>query len=168
MSTIIKRTLLAIGAFAALALGGAQLVGAQTSSTSTPTATTAPEQTSGADAEQPGTDANEPKEANEPSDTVAGADADKIKAAALAEVPGGKVTDVSAETPEAADPGEKDEKPDAGEKPDSPAKANAAYEAEVTKADGSKVEVFLDKQFKVTGSQVEQPDNEQDNETAGE
>ncbi len=61
---------------------------------------------------------------------LTGATAEKVKAAVLAKLPGATVTRMSAE--------------------DSDEGSGAAYEAHVTKADGTEVEVLLDKNFAVT------------------
>jgi hypothetical protein len=78
---------------------------------------------------------------------VSAADAKQADAAALAKVGSGKVTDVSAESP---DPNE----PEKGETPDPSYENQIAYDAEITKADGSAVDVALDKSFNVLGTQA--------------
>lgn len=65
-----------------------------------------------------------------PEKELAGGTADQVKAAVLAKLPGATVQRMSAE--------------------DSREGTGAAYEAHVTKADGTDVEVLLDKSFNVT------------------
>ena len=79
---------------------------------------------------------------------VTGDAAAKAKAAALAEVPGGKVGDISAEQ---ADASKGTDKPEAGDTPDPAYESKIAYDVEVTKTDGTQVTVHLDKAFQVLG-----------------
>lgn len=132
-----KKTLVA-GAFAAALAGGAAigaafglpaLSSAQSPSTTVPT-TIAPGQPG-----QSGDLGHCGHHHRGPGDTgpngekaLTGVDADKAKAAALAAVPGGTVKRVSTDTDGVS---------------------GAAFEAHVTKGDGSEVEVQLDKDFKV-------------------
>jgi hypothetical protein len=145
----------------ALGLGGIALAQGGTATSPSKTAATQGEQPQGA----------EPAEANEPAggekgdeQQLTGPDADRAKAAALAEVGGGKVTDVSSETGdanEAKDPNEAKEPKDANEPADPAYQDRIAYAVEVTKADGSAVDVHLDKQFKVLGTEKAQQDEQQ-------
>jgi hypothetical protein len=98
-------------------LGGAAIAGAATTSTTSgSTATTAPAATSTA-----------PDSANGSGETaLTGTTAEKVKAAALAAVPGGTIDRVETDS------------------------GGAAYEAHVTKSDGTQVTVLLDESFKVT------------------
>lgn len=164
-----KHILAYVGALGALALGGSAIANAATSSSPTP-APTATTQV----AEQPGTEANDPAEApgtetkdgaeapgteakdgaekgGDSESKVSAADAKKAGDAALASVGSGKVGDVGSETP---DPNEAADKPDKGEQPAPAFEKNAAYSVEITKADGSVVDVSLDKSFKVLGTQA--------------
>lgn len=166
MNDKIKKLLMGIGAFGALAFGGAQLAGAQgNGGSSTPEASQTAEQPGSEAVETPGTekaDGNEKADGSEKADgnekdgeqadTVTGPAAEHAKAAALAEVGSGKVTDLSAEN-HSADKADKAEKPDPGEKADPAYESQIAYDAEVTKADGSVVDVHMDKAFKVLGSE---------------
>jgi len=68
---------------------------------------------------------------------ITGSALDRAGQAALSEVGSGKVTDT-----------------EAGDE-------QGAYEVEVTKADGSEVDVHLDKSFAVIGSETDKPDSEQ-------
>jgi hypothetical protein len=159
MDDRMKKVLLGLGAFGALAIGAAQLAGAQSSSSTPPPATSAAPSasTSAPAAEAPGTetaDGAEKDGAEEQADTLTGATGDKVSAAALAAVGSGKVTDMSAENQDAADQGGAPETPDKGEPADPAYEARSAYSAEVTKADGSVVDVHLDQQFNVLGTQA--------------
>lgn len=100
-----RRTLMMLGAFCALAVGGAAIAGAATNGTTTPSPTVRAQPPN----QQP----------------LTGATADKVKAAALAKVPGGSVVRVETD----ADHG-------------------SPYEAHVRKSDGSEVEVLVNKDFK--------------------
>jgi len=107
-------------------------------------------------AEAPGSKAAEKGET--PDKEVAPADEQKAKDAALAEVGTGTVNEVSAETP---DKGEKADKPEKGDTPDPAYEQQIAYDVEVTKADGSTVEVHLDKSFQVLGTEKADQDQDQ-------
>lgn len=144
----IKKVLMGIVALGALAFGGAQLAGATTSGPSSPSSSEQSEQSEAA--ESPG---SEKGERGERSDEVTGADAEKVKAAALAEVGSGTATEVSAEN-DGADKAEPADKPEKGEKADPAYEAQIAYDVEVTKADGSVVDVHLDKAFTVLGTEA--------------
>lgn len=87
----------------------------------------------------------------------------QAKQAALAKVGSGKVTDVSTEK---ADPNEaKDaaEPNKAGEPADPAYESKIAYDVEVTKADGSIVDVALDSQFAVLGTENASAQESNDN-----
>jgi hypothetical protein len=171
MTKKIKKLLLGIAALGALAFGGAQLAGGAQGNGQA--GTPAAEQSE--PAEQPGSKANEKgekadgaeKAGGESSDQVTGPDAEKAKAAALAEVGSGKVTDVSAEN-HAKDAGEKADAPEKGETPDPAYESQIAYDVEVTKADGSVVDVHLDKQFKVLGTEKAHQNSGGDHENGAE
>jgi uncharacterized membrane protein YkoI len=97
---------------------------------------------------------SEPAGGNEADEQqLTGPAADRAKAAALAEVGGGKVTDVSSEKGDANEPGEANEPKEAGDEADPAYQDRIAYAVEVTKADGSAVDVHLDDQFKVLGTE---------------
>ena len=81
--------------------------------------------------------------ANADTADVTGADRDRVGNAAVQAVGGGTILDV--------------EKSDDDEDDDD-AVAGAAYEAEVRKADGTEVDVLLDKDLKVIGQQADTPD----------
>lgn len=144
-------------ALAALGLGGSAIAGA-TSNDSTK-APAAAEQDGAA--EQPATEANEASEraggeaseqrGGDGRNTEVGAvDAKRAGDAALAAVGTGKVTEVNAESP---DPADGADKPQKGETPDPAYESKIAYDVEVTKADGSVVDVHLDKAFGVLGTE---------------
>ena len=129
MTRQIKRILLGVMAFAALAVGGAAIAGAAGTGTTTGT-TTAPNAYGPSNghgpppgftsANAPGTAAHEAAEK-----PVTGADAEKAIAAALATVSGGKAGSVTTTF------------------------RGGGYEVDVTKSDGTKVTVHLDSSFKV-------------------
>lgn len=158
MPTSPKNILAYVGALGALALGGSAIANAATSPNPTPAPAAATQA-----AEQPGTEANDPAEApgtetqdgaekgGEAESTVSAADTKRAADAALASVGRGKVGEVESETP---DPNEAADKPEKGEKPDPAFEKNAAYSVEITKTDGSVVDVSLDKSFKVLGTQA--------------
>lgn len=144
----LKKLLMGLAALAALAFGGAQLAGATGSGSSV-----------SADSEEHGEQgersdaADSGDEGEHRGEHVSGADADRAKASAEAAVPGGKAGDVSAENP-ADDRGEAADKPEPGDHPDPAYESRIAYDVEVTKADGSEVDVHLDKAFKVLGTEA--------------
>jgi hypothetical protein len=161
MTDRIKKLLMSIAALAALAAGGAAYAGAQGSPTATSSATPA----SSAGDSETGTaadPADDPADKNEGTeqtgehgdgnDNVTGDAAAKAKAAALAEVPGGKVGDISAEQPDAS---KGTDKPEAGDTPDPAYESKIAYDVEVTQTDGNVVSVHLDKAFAVLGTTKE-------------
>ncbi len=160
-----KQILAYVGALGALALGGSAIANAATNPTSTPDPTAAtqtaeqPGTEANGSAEAPGTEAKHGTEQGDSESNVSAADAKQAGDAALASVGSGKVGQVDSET---ADPNEKADTPEKGETPDPAYEKNAAFQVEVTKADGSDVEVYLDKGFKVLGTQADKADqNEQ-------
>jgi uncharacterized membrane protein YkoI len=131
MMSQIRNGAIAVGAMGALALGGSALAGAATSSNGTSTSagsSSSGSQTAAApqrrDPTKPGghVGANGKTEAALPSDVAA-----KVKAAAEAKVPGGTVERVETDV-------------DHG----------SPYEAHVRKADGTELEVLVNKDFSVT------------------
>ena len=128
----ITRGVMGVAALGALALGGSALAGAATSpsASTTPAATSttpAPGQPQGGtrpDPTRPGghVGANGKTEEALPADVAA-----KVKAAALAKIPGGTIERVETDV-------------DHG----------SPYEAHVTKSDGTELEVLVDSSFKVT------------------
>jgi cytoskeletal protein RodZ len=183
MTDRFKKLFLTIAALAGLAAGGAVVANAaQGGGTPTPTSTAPQSQTAdtpesgdkpdgneasdqadgneasdpadGNDASDPadGNDASDKADGNDASDQVTGADAQKAKDAALAATGGGKVNEVSAEQHDAADNGKADT-PEPGDTPDPAYESQIAYDVEVTKADGTVVDVHLDKAFKVLGTE---------------
>jgi uncharacterized membrane protein YkoI len=104
---------------------------------------------------------SEPAGGNEADEQqLTGPAADRAKAAALAEVGGGKVTDVSSEKGDAGKPEEANEPKDANEPADPAYQDRIAYAVEVTKGDGSAVDVHLDDTFKVLGTEKAQQDEQ--------
>jgi uncharacterized membrane protein YkoI len=127
----LKKVLLGLAALAALAMGGSALAGA----TSGGNDTAAQERSEAAEAPEQGTENEAAENEAADKDDVQDEEGDqalgsrleaRLKAAALAETGGGTVGEI-----------ERD-----GEK-------GATYEVEVTKADGSQVDVRLDDQLKV-------------------
>jgi hypothetical protein len=132
MPNTIAKGLMAVGAMGALALGGSALAGAASqSSTTTQGSTTA--QGYGAQGQPPSGGAPDPSKgghvgANGQRETLlTGDSAAKVKAAALAKVPGATVERVETD----ADHG-------------------SPYEAHLRKSDGTELEVLVDKGFAVT------------------
>jgi hypothetical protein len=172
MSDRIKKLLMSIAALGAIVAGGAAYASAQGSPTATPAPATAESETGtaadDADANEgpekadksEGAEKPDKQEGSEANDQVTGDAAIKAKDAALAEVPGGTIGEISAEQQDsgkAADPAEP------GETPDPAYESKIAYDVEVTKADGSAVSVHLDKAFAVLGTtkqDAEGPDGE--------
>lgn len=156
MNDTIRKIVIPVAAIAAIGYGGAQFAGAQGGST-TPAATQSQA------AEAPGTEVadgpGDGSEGSEGSDAVTGAAADQAKAAALAKVPG-KVTEISAES-SADDAKEQTDVPEKGDTPDPAYESQIAYDVEVTKADGSAVDVALDKSFNVLGTQAAEQHGDQ-------
>jgi hypothetical protein len=155
----LHRSVAALSAAAVTALGVGGIAIAQNGTSTTPAAParTQGEQPQGAESAE----SNERADGNEAEEQqLTGPAAERAKAAALAEVGGGKVTDVSSETEEASEPKEANEPKDEA---DPAYQSRIAYSVEVTKSDGSAVDVHLDKQFKVLGTEKAVQD-EQDGE----
>ena len=156
MSDKIKRTLAALAALAALALGGAAIAGATSNGNDSGAAATENEQADGAEAneaadapDQPGEtedgDTEQGSEAGEATADDQGGDGDgelpaaaEQKARAAAEQASGGQATGDVEPAEQADPVEDPE--------DQPTPKGAAYEVEITK-DGQALKVFLDSSF---------------------
>jgi uncharacterized membrane protein YkoI len=109
MTNPARKTLLMLGAFAALAVGGSAFAGAATKTQTTTT---------------PGASTSRPKPPDQ--ETLTGDTAAKVKAAALAKVPGATV--LRAES----------------------GGHGSAYHVHMRKADGTEVTVLVDKDFKAT------------------
>jgi hypothetical protein len=130
MPNTIAKGLMAVAAVGALALGGSALAGAASQSTTTQGSTA---QGYGAQGQPPSGSAPDPSKgghvgANGQRETLLTGDtAAKVKAAALAKVPGATVERVETD----ADHG-------------------SPYEAHLRKADGTELEVLVDKSFAVT------------------
>jgi hypothetical protein len=141
MTNTLKKLLLTVAALAALALGGAALAGATSGGTPSGSDKATQEQSDPADsnsseAADPADEQDKPGDkADEQGDkqgdhqdkgdkTLSGATAARAREAALAKTGGGKAGSVESET-----------------------EKGATYGVEVTKPDGSKVDVFLDGQF---------------------
>jgi uncharacterized membrane protein YkoI len=130
MPNTIAKGLMAVAAVGALALGGSALAGAAGQSTTTQGSTA---QGYGAQGQPPGGSAPDPSKgghvgANGQRETlITGDTAAKVKAAALAKVPGATVERVETD----ADHG-------------------SPYEAHLRKSDGTELEVLVDKSFAVT------------------
>jgi glutamate 5-kinase len=118
---LVSGALVASGLLAGGVLAGAHIAGAATNSGSTSTATAA--------ATQNGTRPDPAKVAHGPGETLlTGTTAAKVKAAALAAVPGGTVIRVETDS------------------------EGSPYEAHIRKADGTYVTVKVDSSFKVTST----------------
>ena len=118
------RTWLAVGAATiGAALGGATIAGAATGSSGSSSSTTAAAAATN-NAPDPAAVSHGPGET-----LLTGTTADKVKAAALAAVPGGTVIRVETDS------------------------AGSPYEAHVTKADGTQFTVKIDAAFKVTATE---------------
>lgn len=161
----LKKLIAGVAAIGALGIGGSAIAGAATNNDKTPTAVEQSAESPGSEAaEAPGTevdDGAEKGDRNEPETKVSAADQAKASEAALAAVGSGKVTEVSADTPDA---NEAADKPEKGDAPDPAYESNTAYEVEVTKADGSAVDVALDQSFSVLGTQAAEQDQGGDSE----
>jgi hypothetical protein len=141
---------LAAAAITALGVGGVAI--AQQSGGSTTSSTSSAAQSERSEAAEP---AGEKRDVEQ---QVTGATAARAKQAALAKVGSGKVTEVSAEK---ADTNEPKQAEDAGERADPAYEKQIAYDVEVTKADGSSVDVHLDSTFSVLGTETESEHGEQ-------
>jgi len=109
-----RKTLLVLGAFCAAAVGGSALAGAATKTTTTPS----------------GSSSSSFSTRPAPPNVLTGDTADKVKAAALAKVPGGTVIRVQSDGPGAS--------------------SASAYHAHVRKSDGTEVVVLVNKDFEAT------------------
>ena len=133
MSNTIAKGLMAVAAVGALALGGSALAGAASQSTTTTTQGSTAPQGYGAPGQPPSGSAPDPSKGghvgrNGQRETLLTGDtAAKVKAAALAKVPGATVERVETD----ADHG-------------------SPYEAHLRKSDGTELEVLVDKSFTVT------------------
>ncbi len=119
ISTTARKSVAAVAAIGALALGGSAIANAASTSSQSSGSTAAAQAPGGANG---GHTANGKTEKLLTGDTAA-----KVKAAALAKVPGGTVERVETD----ADHG-------------------SPYEAHVTKSDGTQLEVLVNDQFEVT------------------
>ena len=120
MTNSIKKAGTGVALVAAFALGGAAVAGAVQSSSNSQAAAT------GTTAQQGNGRGDRPQETALTGDTAA-----KVRAAALAEVPGGTV-----------------------ERVETDGQGNAAYEAHITKADGSRITVYVNEQFEVVSTEA--------------
>jgi hypothetical protein len=125
----IPNKLTTLAAIAAAGLGGAAIANAATSSSTTPSTTSTQSAPSSGSAQQPQRDPSKGgHQANGKTETLLTGDtAAKVKAAALAKLPGATIERVETD----ADHG-------------------SPYEAHMTKADGTEVEVLVDSSFTVT------------------
>ena len=120
MTNSIKKAGTGVALVAAFALGGAAVAGAVQSSSNSQAAAT------GTTTQQGNGRGDRPQETALTGDTAA-----KVRAAALAEVPGGTV-----------------------ERIENDGDGNAAYEAHITKADGSRITVYVNQQFEVVSTEA--------------
>ncbi|MGI8596000.1 MAG: hypothetical protein ACR2LY_01760 [Thermoleophilaceae bacterium] len=151
-----QKIIMGLAALAVLGLGGAALAGAAQGPDLAPSKAASVEEREGP--ESAGGQKEGPEGAgdeSESNDNVSPADARRAEAAALAEIGSGKVNEVSAETSDADEPGER---PETGDSPDPPYESRIAYEVEITKADGSVVDVALDRSFNVLGTEAAEQD----------
>jgi uncharacterized membrane protein YkoI len=119
MTDTLKKLLLTVAALAALALGGAAIAGATSGGTDKA------KQEQSEPAESNSSEPAEKGEGDEGDKTLSGTTAARAREAAVARIGGGRAGTVEAET-----------------------EKGATYGVEVTKPDGSTVDVFLDDQFK--------------------
>ena len=119
MTDKVKNTALVVSSLAALALGGSAIAGAASNDNAASTGSTAT---------TPQADDNGGREHRQRADEtlLSGDAASKVSAAALAKVPGGTI-----------------------ERVETDADGNAKYEAHMTKADGSRVTVYVNADFEV-------------------
>jgi uncharacterized membrane protein YkoI len=122
MPKVIRNTAMTVAALGALALGGSAIAGAATSNSTSTTPSNAPAQPSGQPPAGRHVGANGKQE--QPLDAATAA---KVKAAALAKVPGATVERVETDV-------------DHG----------SPYEAHLRKSDGTELEVLVNKSFEVT------------------
>lgn len=150
-----KRILVPLAAAAVTALGVGGIAIAQSSGTPTPSGSQAT-QAEQSEAAEPASDKQDREQ------QLTGPDATRAEQAALAKVGSGRVTDVSSEKADANEPKDVGDAKDPGEQADPAYESKIAYTVEVTKADGSVVDVALDSQFSVLGTET---DTEQAGET---
>jgi uncharacterized membrane protein YkoI len=120
MFSTARKTVATVAALGALALGGSAIAGAAQNSTATPSGTTAPQG-------QPPNGGRHVGANGKTEQALTGDTAAKVKAAALKKVPGGTIERVETDV-------------DHG----------SPYEAHVTKSDGTRLEVLVNKDFQVT------------------
>ena len=129
MTDRVKNLLLIVLSIAALALGGSAIAGAASggggSSSSNNSSSAQPQAPAGQPPQRAGLPPQRPDETLLTGDTAA-----KVRAAALAKVSGGTIDRVETD-----------------------ADGHAAYEAHMTRSDGSRVTVYVDKSFDVVGVQ---------------
>jgi len=141
----LRRLIVPMAAAAVTALGvGGVAIAQKSSSPTTPSPAAQGTQSEAADT------AGEQQDAEQ---QPAGPDIAQAKQAALAKVGSGKVTDVSAEKADPNEPKDANEPNKAGDPADPAYESKIAYDVEVTKADGSIVDVALDSQFAVLGTE---------------
>ena len=124
MTDRVKNVLLVVASVAALALGGSALAGAVSGSSSQSGCSAAAIQTNAA---PPAGRAGLPRQRSDET-LLSGDTASKVRAAALARVPGGTI-----------------------ERVETDADGHAKYEAHMTNASGSRVTVYVDASFDVVG-----------------
>jgi hypothetical protein len=124
MFTNMKKSLAGVAALGALALGGSAIAGAATSGSSN-SSTTTPGNTAPSQAQRPNLPAHGTAAHEDAEKPVTGHAATKAKAAAVKSLGGGTAGEVTTDF------------------------TGDGYEVTVTKADGSKTEVHLDKSFTV-------------------
>lgn len=125
----LKKLLMGLAALGALAAGGSAIAGATSSGKPAEQAAGTEAAEGSEQGEAPGTETADKEDKGEEADkALTGADAQRAKDAALTKTGGGTVGDVESDT-----------------------ENGGTYAVEVTKADGSKVDVRLDEAFKVLG-----------------
>jgi uncharacterized membrane protein YkoI len=138
MADKLKRLLIPVAAVAALAVGGAAIAGAagNDSSSQEPQSVAANEDEGATESEDEGATESEDEgaddSANDSEQPIAGSDIDQASAAALKATGGGQVTETEVGDEE------------------------SYYEVEVTRDDGSQVDVQLDRSFNVVGSEADE------------
>ena len=121
MTDKVKNSALVVSSLAALALGGSAIAGAASNDNAAGSSGSAADTTEADDAQSQ----RQPRQRAD-EDLLTGDAASKVSAAALAKVPGGSI-----------------------ERVETDADGNAKYEAHMTKADGSRVTVYVNEQFEV-------------------
>jgi hypothetical protein len=126
MTDTLKKLLLTVAALAALALGGAAIAGATSGgSDKAKQEQSEPAESNSSEASEKGKGDEKGDHQDKGDKTLSGTTAARAREAAVAKIGGGKAGTVEAET-----------------------EKGATYGVEVTKPDGSTVDVFLDDQFK--------------------